>query len=438
MARPMPTAYTERHRFRPPTRARHPLPRDSMRLLHTSDWHLGQHFYGKSRADEHRAFLDWLQQQAEQHRVDAIIVAGDLFDTGTPPSYARELYNRFVVALQASGCQLIVLAGNHDSVATLNESRDLLACLHTQVISHAQPDDAPLLLTQRDGSPGAILCPVPFLRPRDLLRSQAGQSADDKQFALQHAISEHYQNLYQRAVTLRQTLGQDLPIVATGHLTAIGASRSESVRDIYIGSLDALPLSAFPPADYIALGHIHRPQRVGRAEHIRYSGSPIPLSFDELGSAKSVCLVELNAQGLQAITPLAVPQSQPMRLLKGNLAEIGAALEALRDQATEKPIWLDIEIDSDGWLSDAERTLQQQAASLPVEILLLRRSREQRQRALTMQAGETLSELTPDEVFNRRLALESEGDATQQARARQLFQQVCHEIELAQPGEASA
>lgn len=95
-----------------------------MRLIHTSDWHLGQYFFTKSRAAEHQAFLNWLIEQIEQQQVDALIVAGDLFDTGSPPSYARELYNRFVVELQRTGCQLVVLGGNHDSVATLNESRN--------------------------------------------------------------------------------------------------------------------------------------------------------------------------------------------------------------------------------------------------------------------------------------------------------------------------
>ncbi|PLM42691.1 exonuclease subunit SbcD, partial [Klebsiella michiganensis] len=108
-----------------------------MRILHTSDWHLGQNFYSKSRAAEHQAFLDWLLASAQEHDVDAIIVAGDIFDTGSPPSYARELYNRFVVQLQQTRCRLVVLAGNHDSVATLNESRDILAFLNTTVVANA-------------------------------------------------------------------------------------------------------------------------------------------------------------------------------------------------------------------------------------------------------------------------------------------------------------
>ena len=257
-----------------------------MRILHTSDWHLGQNFYSKSRAAEHDAFLSWLLARAQEHEVDAIIVAGDIFDTGSPPSYARELYNRFVVQLQQTGCRLVVLAGNHDSVAMLNESRDILAFLHTTVVANA--GCPPIELPRRDGTPGAIFCPVPFLRPRELVISQAGHSGREKQQQLLHAISDYYQEQYQQACALRGD--RPLPVIASGHLTTVGASKSDAVRDIYIGTLDAFPAQHFPPADYIALGHIHRAQVVGGCEHIRYSGSPLPLSFDETGKAKSVHL----------------------------------------------------------------------------------------------------------------------------------------------------
>jgi exonuclease SbcD len=233
-----------------------------MRILHTSDWHLGQNFYSKSRAAEHDAFLTWLLATAEEHLVDAIIVAGDIFDTGSPPSYARELYNRFVVKLQQTGCHLVVLAGNHDSVATLNESKDILAWLKTTVVASA--GSAPFYLPLRDGSPGAVFCPVPFLRPRDIMTSQAGLSGQEKQLHLLQAITDYYQQQYQAACELRGD--SVLPIIASGHLTTVGASKSDAVRDIYIGTLDAFPAQNFPPADYIALGHIHRPQKpVGKS-----------------------------------------------------------------------------------------------------------------------------------------------------------------------------
>ncbi len=389
-----------------------------MRIIHTSDWHLGQNFYTKSRAAEHQAFLDWLLEQAEHRQADAIIVAGDIFDTGSPPSYARELYNRFVVKLQQTGCALYILAGNHDSVATLNESRELLACLNTCVV--ATPGDKPLEMTRRDGSVGAILCPIPFLRPRDLLQSQAGQDGHDKQLSLLEAISQHYQCLYNAALSLR---GQrSLPIIATGHLTTVGVTASDSVRDIYIGTLDAFPARNFPPADYIALGHIHRPQSVGGMAHIRYSGSPIALSFDETGKEKSVSLVSFEDAALSEIEALPVPVTQPLALIKGSLAQIEQQLEAWRDAPKQPITWLDIEVTSDEYLHDMQRHIRQLTEDLPLEVVLIRRSREQRQRAIDNQHKETLSELSVDDVFSRRLAQEGL-DPERETQLRLLFAQ---------------
>jgi len=393
-----------------------------MRIIHTSDWHLGQNFYTKSRGPEHQAFLDWLLSTAVEQSVDAIIVAGDIFDTGSPPSYARELYNRFVVQLQATGCQLVVLAGNHDSVATLNESRELLACLNTSVIASARHDASQqtLLLKKKDGTPGAILCPIPFLRPRDIQSSQAGLSGHEKQRSLMEAISEHYQQCYAAAVSARGA--QKLPIIATGHLTTVGVTKTDAVRDIYIGTLDAFPAQNFPPADYIALGHIHRAQLIGGTEHIRYSGSPISLSFDETGKAKSVYLVEFADGALHKVTALPVPVSQPLAVIKGSLSEIELQLEQWRDAPAEPKVWLDIEIATDEYLHDSQRHIQQLTDSLPVEVVLLRRSREQRERVIARQHKETLSELTVEEVFERRLAQEETTEERGQ-RLRMLFAQ---------------
>ena len=401
-----------------------------MRIIHTADWHLGQFFYSKSRAAEHQQFLDWLLAAIVQHQVDALIVAGDLFDTGAPPSYARELFNRFVVALQPSGCQLIVLAGNHDSVATLNESRELLACLNTRVITSATPggEQQVLTLQQRDGTPGALLCAIPYLRPRDILRSQAGQSGRDKQLSLLQAIEQHYQHCYAAAVAQREAMGSTLPIIATGHLTTVGVSKSDSVRDIYIGTLDAFPAQAFPPADYIALGHIHRAQRIADSDHIRYSGSPIALSFDELGREKSVFLLEFSTR-LESVTPLVIPSFQPMQMLKGAMAEIEQQLTAFHTYEGDLPVWLDIEITTQEYLSDLQRRIEQLTESLPVEVLLVRRSRDQRQRSLARLENETLSELKVEEVFARRLALEEQLEDEQRAQLTQLFRSTLATLE---------
>ncbi|WP_024560704.1 exonuclease subunit SbcD [Franconibacter pulveris 601] len=398
-----------------------------MRILHTSDWHLGQNFYTKSRAAEHQAFLDWLLEAAVEHQADAIIVAGDIFDTGSPPSYARELYNRFVVKLQATQCQLIVLAGNHDSVATLNESRELLACLNTRVIASARQDPASqaIILNRRDGAPGAVLCPIPFLRPRDILRSRGGQSGSEKQQQLLEAITQHYEQCYNAACALRGE--QTLPIIATGHLTTVGVTKSDAVRDIYIGTLDAFPAHLFPAADYIALGHIHRAQKVAASDHIRYSGSPIALSFDETGKEKSVFLVEFTQGKLRDVTALPVPVSQPLAVVKGTLEEIAQALNQWRDAPAGPKVWLDIEIATEQFLHDMQRQITQLTEDLPVEVVLLRRSRELREKNLGTLQTETLSELGVEEVFERRLQQE-QLEEEEARRLRTLFAQTLESL----------
>lgn len=209
----------------------------------------------------------------------------------------------------------------------------------------------------------------------------------------------------------------------------MGVSKSESVRDIYIGTLDAFPASAFPAADYIALGHIHRAQRVANSDHIRYSGSPIPLSFDELGTEKSVFLLDFSPNGLQSITPLAVPQFQPMQMLKGSLAQIEQQLADFQTYQDEKPVWLDIEVTTQEYLSDLQRRIETLTDGLPVEVLLLRRSRALRQHSLARLDNETLSELKVEDVFARRLALDSEMDEQQIQQLNTLFRRTLAEME---------
>lgn len=401
-----------------------------MRILHTSDWHLGQHFMGKTRQAEHQGFCAWLIEQVREQAVDAVLIAGDIFDTGAPPSYAREQYNRFIVELRATGCELVVLGGNHDSVAMLGESKTLLAQLGTRVIPGVCEllDEQLLVLHRRDGSPGAILCGIPFIRPRDVLQSQAGQSAQDKQQSLQQAIQQHYQDLYALAEVKRAELGGDLPIIATGHLTTVGASASDSVREIYVGSLEAFPTSAFPPAAYIALGHIHRPQKVGGLEHIRYCGSPIALSFDEAKQQKEVLLVELDSSGLRQITALPVPRFQPLLSLRGSLKELEVQIKQAAEQGSaEQPVWLEVLVGTDDYLSDLQLRIAALCEGLPVEVLRIRRERGNASASLQGQAKETLDELSVDDVFAQRLSSESL-DETEQQRLLGLYQQVVSEL----------
>lgn len=408
-----------------------------MRILHTSDWHLGQHFMGKSREAEHQAFLDWLIELVKEQSVDALIIAGDIFDTGTPPSYARRLYSRFIVGLQSTPCQqLVVIGGNHDSVATLNESKELLACLNTFVVGGVgkDPQDQVQVLKNSQGNPGAVICAIPFVRPRDVLESQAGESGESKQQALQQAIAAHYQAIYAEAEKLA---GDNLPIIATGHLTTVGGQLTESVREIYIGTLSAFPVSAFPQAHYIALGHLHRPQIVAKQEHIRYSGSPIPLSFDEAGSEKQVTLVDFKENQINKIESIMVPVFRSLISLKGSLdsieQQIDQQLVSLANEKNKPALnpWLEIEITTEAYLHDLQSRVEQLILARDelssVELLRVRRKREKAATSLTIADQESLAELKAEDVFQQRLKQEELSDEQLQ-QLTSAFQEILENV----------
>ncbi|MEZ8772908.1 exonuclease subunit SbcD [Vibrio sp. 10N.247.310.17] len=405
-----------------------------MKILHTSDWHLGQNFYNKSRKNEHERFLQWLLQQVTEHNIDAIIVAGDIFDTSTPPSYAREMYNKFVVDSNKIGCQLVLLGGNHDSVSVLKETQQLLKYMGAYVIPNTNEDHATQVveLKGKNGDVEALVCAIPFIRPRDVLTSQAGVTGVERQKQLGDAIKQHYQSVYDAAVEKRAAFenSEHMPIIATGHLTAMGVQQSDSVRDIYVGNLDGFAADGFPDADYIALGHIHRPQVVAKREYIRYSGSPIPLSFDELKSQKQVCVVEF-VEGERTISQLPVPTFQPLAEIKGDLSEIESQLNQYIGLDSEQSVWLSIEVQAQDYLSDLQERMRSLTDGLNVEVLQLRRARERRNQALEQESAETLSELSPMDVFTKRIALEEFETDSEKARLERMtvkFKQVMVEV----------
>ncbi|OED61084.1 exonuclease subunit SbcD [Vibrio tasmaniensis ZS-17] len=405
-----------------------------MKILHTSDWHLGQNFYNKSRKNEHERFLQWLLEQVTEHNIDAIIVAGDIFDTSTPPSYAREMYNKFVVDSNKIGCQLVLLGGNHDSVSVLKETQQLLKYMGADVIPNTNEEYATQVveLKGKTGDVEALVCAIPFIRPRDVLTSQAGVTGVERQKQLGDAIKQHYQSVYDAAVTKRATFenSDNMPIIATGHLTAMGVKQSDSVRDIYVGNLDGFAADGFPNADYIALGHIHRPQVVAKREYIRYCGSPIPLSFDELKSQKQVCVVEF-VEGERTISQLAVPTFQPLAEIKGDLNEIESQLNQYIGVEEGQSVWLSIEVQAQDYLSDLQERMRALTEGLNVEVLQLRRARERRNQGLEQESAETLSELTPMDVFEKRIALEEFETDSEKARLERMtikFKQVMEEV----------
>lgn len=399
-----------------------------MKILHTSDWHLGQYFMMKTREKEHFAFLNWLIETVNQQQIDVVVVAGDIFDSASPPSYARKLYSDFIVQLQNSHCaQLLLVSGNHDSVAVLNENKALLDALNVSVLAGLSDDLAEHLIeVENKNNEKALICALPFLRATDVMTSEHGLSPDQKQMNLQRGIQQTYQDIY--TLAKQKQTNEHLAILATGHLTAVGCSVSESVRDIYIGTLEAFPCSLFPDFDYIALGHLHRTQKVQGSDYIRYSGSPIPLSFDESKHQKQVLLIEAKQDQIN-VDEIAIPCFQLLKVIQGDIDSVCTQLSELKEKAAKQTVWVEIKLKQAHYQGDLQNKLNALIEGSHIEILKV--SSPQINESSQWQQGQesTLENVTPLQLFEHRLKTEDHLNLEQQQALTVLYQQVLADVE---------
>ena len=292
-----------------------------LKILHTSDWHLGRRLYGRLRYDEFESFLQWLEDTISAQQVNILIVAGDIFDTMTPSNKAQALYYEFLGRVSRSCCQhVVIVAGNHDSPTFLDAPSNVLKFLNVHVIGTACDDleDEVLVLGDDNNNPHCIIAAVPYLRDRDVRSSSAGESADSKDANVIKGIRTHYDEVASIAKGKQAELikihQRHIPIIATGHLFAAGGKTTDDdgVRDLYVGSLGKISADMFDEGfDYVALGHLHVPQRVGGLESIRYSGSPIAMGFGEAKQQKQVLLIQFGATESfdnDSLRPNAIPQ----------------------------------------------------------------------------------------------------------------------------------
>ncbi|SIQ08474.1 Exodeoxyribonuclease I subunit D [Alkalispirochaeta americana] len=393
-----------------------------MRVLHTADWHIGRALYGRQRYQEFEAFLDWLVTAIADHRIDLLLVAGDIFDTTAPSHRAQQLYYQFLCRVAASSCRhVVIVAGNHDSPSFLNAPRELLKTLSVHVVGRAEtPEEEVLVLDDPEGSPELIVCAVPYLRDRDLRTAEAGESLEDKERKLLKGLCDHYTAVADVALEKRSALGVPVPIIATGHLFAAGGTTLEGdgVRDLYVGTLAQVTAGIFPPSfSYVALGHLHVPQTVGGLETCRYSGSPLPMGFGEAKQQKSLCLVVLSGPGNHpeakddkdtlyppaSVELIPVPVFQKLRRLQGDWPALEEAIPAL---AAEKcPVWLEVIYEGHDSSGDLRGRLESLLEGTPLEVLRVKNTGVV-DRVLE-QAGqdEELGDLDVQEVFLRCLKL---------------------------------
>lgn len=379
-----------------------------MRVLHTSDWHIGRTLYGRKRYEEFEAFLIWLAETIQQNEIDALLVAGDVFDTSAPSNRAQELYYRFLCRVAASSCRhIVVVAGNHDSPSFLNAPKELLKALDVHVVgsSTASREDEVLVLRNDQDTPELIVCAVPYLRDRDIRVAEAGESVEDKERKLIEGIRTHYAAVAALAEQKREELGVDIPIVGTGHLFTAGGQTvdGDGVRELYVGSLAHVTAGIFPACfNYLALGHLHVPQKVNGSETIRYSGSPLPMGFGEAKQQKSVCQVEFHSTAA-SVQLIDVPIFQKLERVKGDWD--GISNRILELSATDCQGWLEVIYDGTEVIGDLRERLEAAISGTQMEILRIKNNRIIERVLGQIHEEETLDDLNVNDVFERCLAV---------------------------------
>ncbi|MBA9076248.1 MULTISPECIES: exonuclease SbcCD subunit D C-terminal domain-containing protein [Rufibacter] len=377
-----------------------------MRVLHTADWHLGQRLANQERTEEHRLFLNWLCQTICDEKIDLLLMAGDVFDTGFPSNTALKLYYDFLREVKDTCCQeVVIIGGNHDSVSTLNAPADLLRHYKVHVVGGAPADckDQVIAIAGADGQPQLVVCAVPFLRDKDVRLSVPGETAEEREARLKQGICDHYAQLVPLIQEYKQ---QGIPVLATGHLFAAGSSASDSEKEIHVGNLGQIAGDQFPAEfDYVALGHLHRPQVVNKLPHIRYSGSPIPLSFSEVTDKKQVVILDIEDGKLARLHEKPVPCWRKLVRFKGTIEEVFPKILAFDNSGMAYPAWAEVQLQYEHNLHEQTAKLQEAFSLQPnVQLLIHRPQRTISTQSLDQQIApeQDLADLKPKEVFLKK------------------------------------
>ncbi|MFA6363491.1 exonuclease SbcCD subunit D C-terminal domain-containing protein [Methanoregula sp.] len=375
-----------------------------MKILHTSDWHLGSSLYGHKRYEEFEAFLKWLDSLIKKEHIDVFLIAGDIFDTSTPGNRALALYYQFLSLVTAiPGLQVIITAGNHDSPSFINAPQDLLKHLHIHVFGSIpdDPEKEVIIIYDKERQPSLIVCAVPYLRDRDIRLSEPGESIEDKTRKLEEGVQEHYREVVGIARSLRENLGGSIPIVAMGHLFVSGGKTVEgdSVRELYVGNLARIRAETLCDGiDYLALGHLHVPQMVSGNNTMRYCGSPIALGFGDAGQQKQVVIIDFSPE-TPLIREIPVPAFRDIRTLKGDIGEIERGIGLLT--RLDHTVWIEVLFSGALSASAVQSQFRELTEGTNVEIIRTRPIESTNFVFNPDEEGQSLEELSKTDVFRR-------------------------------------
>jgi exonuclease SbcD len=416
-----------------------------MRIIHTSDWHLGHTLHDQPREYEHRVFLAWLLDAIESHAIDGLIIAGDVFETTNPPAAALRMWYDFLAhaRLRFPELDIVVISGNHDSAARLEAAEELTHALRIRVVGglkklNGETDTDRLVwpITARGGKERAWIAAVPFLRAFDLPAVPDGH--DPVVDGARAAVSK----ILDAARRCRES-GEALIATAHGYIRG-GRISEHSERHVFVGGQAGLPVDIFPEdLTYVALGHLHLAQPVGGRENVRYSGSAIPLSLAEAGYEHQVCLVEIERGELRGVHSLRIPRAVEMLRIPAQPAPPGEVVELLRalpigptGRPREEWPFLQVRVSLDGpqpWLRpEIDEALQGKA----VRLIDIQRQCPANPKSLVGDgARREIEDFDPEKIFAERYRREYGSEPAEVILAA--FRELLEEVQQGEGEEAA-
>ena len=378
----------------------------ALKILHTSDFHIGKQLLKVDFHEDMELFFDWLINIIQEEEIDVLLMSGDLFDQANPSQQAMRQYYMFLKRMIPLQCKVIITGGNHDSAQVLNAPKELLEILDVTIVGGAPESIEELFFYMEKNNQKIVVAAVPYLRDRDIRQALAGETYDDKIEQIREGLATYFKNVS----NYHQLHFSGIPLLVMAHLFAQGAETTESEREIQIGNQAGVDSSIFGAnTSYVALGHIHKPQAVGR-ENVQYSGSPIPLSFSEKEDIKRVIVLTVDNDQVN-IKSINVPAFRKLITLKGTLNEVLTKLS----KYTSTTVLLDLielQITEEQESIAKVKELDELLSTAEYEGLQIVKGRiEFKQKvqgtATLLNNGEDVSQFEPIDLFKKRLEQDS-------------------------------
>lgn len=399
-----------------------------MKILHTSDWHIGKQLHKYDLSPDLDLFFSWMIDFIKSENIDVLLVSGDIFDQANPTQAAYKQYYDLLKNLINLDCKIILTGGNHDSAAVLNAPKELLKAFDISVIGGATDCKDLFVEIEKDGEK-LVVAAVPFLKDRDIRSSVAGETYATKIEQLKSGLQTYFSNINRHYKA--HFSGE--PFIVMGHLYVQGSKMSDSERAIQIGNLAGVEAFMFEEIPhYVALGHIHKPQVISQTHNIHYCGSPVALSFSERKDEKRINVITIKNQEIASIEFIAIPKYRNLITFEGSLQEISEKLDAYAEETPLKSL-AEIIVNEEVESIERRQAFEEFTNSHPnerIEIVKSRLNFKSKIRGATdaFAVGTDVADVTPMEMFEKKLELQSGLENTDALKLA--FREIMEELNL--------